>query len=134
MRCHGDELLTVVPPLVVRSRRVIQNVTMWWSKELLCTTKYYKVLRQYYSVALQSTTPVRLCATKYYASTTKYYSSTTTYYSSTTTYYSSTIKYYSSTTTYYSTLQQRTTESYKLPNTSVLQSTTPVPVANLHSI
>ena len=72
MRCHGDELLTVVPhkrlecyelkmPLVVRSRRVVQSVTMWWSKELLCTTKYYKVLRQYYSVVLQSTTPVRLC-------------------------------------------------------------------------
>ena len=52
MRCHGDELLTVVPgnrkecyelrmPLVVRSRRVVQSVTMWWPKELLCTTKYY---------------------------------------------------------------------------------------------
>ena len=45
-------LLTVAPgnrmecyelrmPLVVRSRRVVQSVTMWWPKELLCTTKYY---------------------------------------------------------------------------------------------
>ena len=76
LRCHGDELLSIVPrnrmecyelkmPLVVRSRRVVQNVTMWWSKELLCSTKYYssttlyyKVLRQYYSVVLQSTMPV----------------------------------------------------------------------------
>ena len=118
LRCHGDELLSVVPrhrmecyelkmPLVVRSCRVVQSVTMWWSKELLCTTPYYssttlyyKVLRQYYSVlqsttpVLQSTTPVLLCTTKYYSSTTKYYASTTLYYKEllcTTKYYSSTL-------------------------------------------
>ena len=61
-----DELLTIVPrnrmecyelkmPLVVRSRRVVQGVTMWWSKELLCTT------------------PLLLCTTTYYSSTTLYY-------------------------------------------------------------
>ena len=66
LRCHGDELLSVVPRnrmecyelkmlLVVRSRRVVQSVTMWWPKN--CSV-------------LQSTTPVLLCTTKYYASTT----------------------------------------------------------------
>ena len=49
MRCHGDELLSVVPcnelkmPLVVRSHCAVRSgsVTMWWPKVLLCTTKYY---------------------------------------------------------------------------------------------
>ena len=35
----------------------------------LRTTKFWKVLPQYYSV-LQSTTPVLLCTAKYYSSTT----------------------------------------------------------------
>ena len=69
------------------------------------TTKFWKVLPQYYSV-LQSTTPVLLCTTKYYSR--NYYSSTTKYYSR---------KYYSSTTPYYKLLLQ-----YYF----VLQSTTPV--------
>ena len=38
----------------------------------LRTTKFWKVLPQYYSV-LQSTTPVLLRTTKYYSSTTSYY-------------------------------------------------------------
>ena len=141
-----DELLTIVPrnrmkcyelkmPLVVRSRRVVQGVTMWWSKELLCTTPvllcitkyyssttlYYTVLRQYYSVlpsttkyysVLQSTTPVLLCTTEYYKvllCTTKYYASTTTYYKV----LLCTTKYYSSTTLYYPVLQ-RTTQYYNV--------------------
>ena len=67
---------------------------------LLCTTKNYNVLLQYYSnvllqnySVLQSTTPVLLCTTKYYASTTLYYTVLLQYYSvlqSTTTYYSGT--------------------------------------------
>ena len=82
MRGDGDELLSVVPcngtecyelkmPLVVRSCCVVWSgsVTMWWSKVLLCTTKYYNVLFQYYFV-LQSTTPVLLRAAKYYSITT----------------------------------------------------------------
>ena len=47
---------------------------------LLCTTKNYNVLLQYYSV-LQSTTPVLLCTTKYYSSTTLYYKVLRQYYS-----------------------------------------------------
>ena len=122
------------------------SVTMWWSKVLFCTTKYYCVL--------QSTTPVLLCTTKYYSSTTlyckvllQYYSvlhSTTPVLLCTTKYYSvlqsttpvllCTAKYYSSTTLcykvllqYYSVLQSTTpvllcTTKYY----SVLQSTTPV--------
>ena len=107
-----DELLTIVRrnrmecyelkmPLVVRSCRVVQGVTMWWFKELLCTTpvllcttKYYSsttlsytVLLRYYSVLqsptpiLQRTTPVLLCTTKYYSSTTLYYKVLLQYYS-----------------------------------------------------
>ena len=108
--------------------------------DLLRTTKYYKVLLQYYSV-LQSTTPVLVCTTKYYSSTSLYYKVLLQYYSvlhrttpvliCTTKYYSSTNyalqsttpvllctrKYYSSTTLYYKVLLQYY---------SVLQSTTPV--------
>ena len=104
--------------LCVRS----SSVTMWWSKVLFCTTKYYCLL--------QSTTPVLLCTTKYYSSTTlttTYYSSTTLYYKVLLQYYSvlqsttpvllCTAKYYSSTTLYYKVLLQYY---------SVLQSTTPV--------
>ena len=132
-----DELLTIVPrnrmecyelkmPLVVRSLRVVQGVTMWWSKGLLCTTPvllcttknyssdysvlqsttlYYKVLRQYYNVLL--------CTTKYYASTTTYYSSTTLYYKV----LQCTTQYYNVLLQYYSKLQS---------TTPVLQSTTRV--------
>ena len=57
------------------------------------TTLYYKVLRQYYSV-LQRTTPVLLCTTKYYSSTTLYYKELLQYYSSTTKYYSVLLQYY----------------------------------------
>ena len=65
--------------------------TTLYYKVLLCTTPYYKVLRQYYSSTvpyykvllqyysvLQSTTPVLLRTTKYYSSTTPYYSSSST--------------------------------------------------------
>ena len=53
---------------------MVQSVTMWWSKELQCSTKYYsnttlyyKVLRQYYQYW-----PVLLCTTKRYSGTTLY--------------------------------------------------------------
>ena len=119
--------------MVVRSRRVVQSVTMWWSKELLCATKNHKVVRQYYSVrpcttkyypgsvvlcttkyynvllqyysVLQSTTPVLLCTTKYYSSTTLYYKVLLQYYSSITKYYANTTLYYKVLRQYYSVLQ-----------------------------
>ena len=126
------------------------SVTMWWSKVLFCTTKYYCVLQsttpvllcttqyynvllQYYSV-LQSTTPVLLCTAKYYSSTTLYYKVLLQYYSvlqsttpvllGTTQYYSSTTPVLLCTTKDYSS----TTRYYKvlLQYYSVLQSTTPV--------
>ena len=64
-------------------------------KELLCTTPYYTVLLQYYSV-LQSTTPVLLCTTKYYSvlqSTTPVLVRTAKYYSSTSLYYKVLLQY-----------------------------------------
>ena len=111
-----EELLTIVPryriecyelkmSLVLRSRRVVQGVTMWWWKS---TTTYYTVLLQYYSV-LHSTTPVLLCTTRYYSvlqSTTPVQQRTK----------------YSSTTLYYTVLLC-TTMYYPVP---VLQRTTPV--------
>ena len=76
---------------------------------LLCTTKNYNVLLQYYSNVL-------LCTTKYYSSTTlydkvllRYYSvlqSTTTYYSSTSLYYKVLLQYHSVLRQYYSVLRQ----------------------------
>ena len=56
--CNGMECCELKMPLVVRPRCVVRSgsVTMWWSKQLFCTTKYYcsttlyyKVLVQYYS-------------------------------------------------------------------------------------
>ena len=97
---------------------------------LLCTTKNYNVLLQYYSTVL-------LCTTMYYSSTTtKYYSSTTLYYKVLRQYYSvlhstipvllSTTKYYASTTLYYKVLHQ-----YYSSTTPVLQRTTPVLLWNV---
>ena len=82
---------------------------------LLCTTKNYNVLLQYYSNVL-------LCTTKYYASTTLYYNVLLQYYSvlqSTTLYYTVLCQYYASITP----VLLCTTKYY-----SVLQSTTPVPL------
>ena len=124
--CNGMEYYEVKLPL--------------FSKQLLCTTKYYSKTTLYFKVLLQyysNTTPVLLCATKYYSSTTKYYSSTTTYYSvlqSTTTYYSvlqSTTPVLQRTTLYYKVrllYYSSTTPYYKvlLQYYCVLQSTTPV--------
>ena len=44
--CNGMECWELVMRSVVRSRCVVRSgyVTMWWSKVLLCTTKYYSVL------------------------------------------------------------------------------------------
>ena len=84
----------------------------------LRTTKFWKVLPQYYSVLQsttpESTTPVLLRTLKYYfvlqstspvlLRTTKYYSSTTSYYKvlqRTTPVLLRTTKYYSSSTPYY---------------------------------
>ena len=152
MRCHVMCAHVMGPAMVTLCVRS-GSVTMWWSKVLFCTTKYYCVL--------QSTTPVLLCTTKYYSSTTlyckvllqyyfvlhstttvllctaKYYSSTTLYYNVLLQYYSvlhSTTTYYSSTTLYYKVLlctakyYSSTTLYCKvlLQYYSVLQSTTPV--------
>ena len=125
------------------SSYVLQSSTPYWKSatlNLLCTTLYYKVLIQYYSV-LQSSTPVLLRTTLYYTvllqcysvllqycsvlqsttpvlfCTTLYYSSTTPVLLCTTPVLLCTTKYYSSTTLYYKVLLQYY---------SVLQSTTPV--------
>ena len=100
MRCHvmcAHVMCPATVTLCVRSG----SVTMWWSKVLFCTTKYYCVL--------QSTAPVLLCTTKYYSSTTLYYKVLLQYYSvlqSTTPVLLCTAKYYSSTTLYYKVLLQ----------------------------
>ena len=49
----------------------LTSTTKYYSV-LLCTTPYYKILCQYYSV-LESATPVLFRTTKYYSSTTLYY-------------------------------------------------------------
>ena len=87
----------------------------------LRTTKFWKVLLQYYS-ELQSTTPegttpVLQSASPVLLRTTNYYSSTTPYYKLLLLVLLRTTKYYSSTTPYYKVLVQYY---------SVLQSTTPV--------
>ena len=92
MRCHVMCAHVMCPAMVTLCVRS-GSVTMWWSKVLFCTTKYfssttlyYTVLLQYYSV-LQSTTPVLPCTAKYYSSTTLYCKVLLQYYSSTTLYY-----------------------------------------------
>ena len=71
MRCHVMCAHVMCPAMVTLCVRS-GSVTMWWSKILFCTTKYYCVLQSTTPV-LQSTTPVLLCTTKYYSSTTLYY-------------------------------------------------------------
>ena len=110
---------------------------------LLCTTKNYNVLLQYYSNVLLQYYSV-LQSTKYYSSTTLYYKVLLQYYSvlqststtlpvllCTTQYYSSTTLYYKVLLQYYSVLQSTTPvllQYYKVLRQyySVLQSTTPV--------
>ena len=118
MRCHVMCAHVMCPAMVTLCVRS-GSVTMWWSKVLFCTTKYYssttlyyKVLLQYYSVLHSTTT--------YYSSTTLYYKVLLQYYSvlqSTTPILLCITKYYSSATLYYKVLLQ----FY-----SVLHSTTPV--------
>ena len=86
MRCHAMCAHVMCPAMGVRSG----SVTIWWSKVLFCTTRYYCVL--------QSTTPVVLCTAKNYSSTTLYYKELLQYYSvlhSTTLYYKVQLQYYS---------------------------------------
>ena len=64
MRCHVMCAHVMCPAMVTLCVRS-GSVTMWWSKVLFCTTKYYCVL--------QSTTPVLLCTTKYYSVLLQYY-------------------------------------------------------------
>ena len=101
-----------------------------FSKQLLCTTKYYS-----------SSTPTLLCTSKYYSRTTPTLLCTSKYYSSTALCCRELLQYYSSTTLYYKVLLQyykvllfcstkydsNTTLYYKvrLQYYSVLQSTTP---------
>ena len=129
--CNGIEWYELKTPLGVRSCSVVRSgsVTMWGSKELFCTTKYYssttlyyKVQLQYYKVVLQydsvlqSTTPALLCSTKqttlYYRDQLQYYS----YYQNTTPVLLCTKKYYSSTTLYYKVLLQ----NYKPQSTTAV--------------
>ena len=106
--CNGMECYKVKLPL--------------FSKQLLCTTKYYSSTRPYYKVLLRTTksTPVLLRTTKYYSSNTTYYS----VLQSTTPVLLCTIKYYSSTTLYFKVLLQY--YNVLLQYYSVLPSTTPV--------
>ena len=112
MRCHGDELLSVVPctgmecyelkmPLVVWF-----EVVLWPCHDPKYYTLYYKVLLQYDSV-LQSITLYSSVLLQYYSvlqSTTTYSSNTTPHYKDKVLLY--TTKYYSSTTLYYKVLLQ----------------------------
>ena len=100
---------------------VLLRTTTYYSR----TTLYYKVLLQYYSV-LRSTTPYCKVLRQYYSalhSTTPVLLCTTKYYSSSTPVLQSTTTYYSSTTLYYKVLLQYY---------SVLQSTTAVWLELLH--
>ena len=140
--CNGMGCYEVKPPL--------------FSKQLLCTTKYYSnstLSSKYYSSTtpttptllctskstpvcsvLQSTTPVLLCTTKYYSSTTLYYKVLLQYYKVLLQYYNAllcTTKFYSNSTLYYKVLPQYYKVllqyySVLLQYDSVLQSTTPV--------
>ena len=104
----------------------VMRLNCHYSKQLLCTTKYYS-----------STTPRLLCTSKYYSSTTptllQYYSvlqttpvlqSTTPVLQRTTLYYKVRLQYYSSTTPYYNVLLQYC--KVLLQYYCVLQSITPV--------
>ena len=135
-------------PVLPCTTKYYSSTTKYYSstnlyyKVVHCTTLFYKVLLQYYSV-LQSTTPILLrttntslytpvlpCTTKYYSSSTLYYKVLLQYYSvlqillCTTPVLHCTTKYYSNTTLCYSS----TTLHYKvlLQYYPVLQSTTPV--------
>ena len=131
MRCHAMCAHVMCPAMVTLCVRS-GSVTMWWSKVLFCTTKYYCVL--------QSTTPVLLCTTMYYSSTTLYYKvlqrttpvllCTTPVLLCTAKYYSCATKYYSSTTLYckvllqYCSVLQSTTTPVLLCTTKYYSSTT----------
>ena len=125
MRCHVTCAHVMCPAMVTLCVRS-GSVTMWWSKVLFCTTKYYSSTTLYYTI-LQRTTPVLLCTRKYYSSTTLYYKVLLQSYKVLLQYYTvlqrttpvllCATKYYSSTTLYCKVLLQYY---------SVLQSTTPV--------
>ena len=134
MRCHGDELLSVVPcngmecyelkmPFVVAiGCEVTLCGSKWFCDDVVIQSIFlhYKVLLQYYSSTspvLQSTIPVLLGTTKYYASTTPVLLCTTLYYE----FYKVLLQYYYK---FYKVLLQY----YKVlfQYYSVLQSTVPV--------
>ena len=100
MRCHGDELYYSCTTLYYKVLLQYYSVL----QKLLCTTKYYssttlyyKVLHKYYKVLPCATlsTPVLTCTTKYCSSTSLYYKVLL-----------CTTKYCSSTTLYYKVLLQ----------------------------
>ena len=108
------EVICGTTPVLLCTTKNYNVLLQYYSNVLLCTTKYYASTTLYYKV-LERTTPVLLCTTKYYASTTLYYKvlevllqyysvlqSTTPVLLCTTKYYSSTTLYYTSTTMYYS--------------------------------
>ena len=111
----SSEVICGTTPVLLCTTKTYNVLLQYYSNVLLRTTTYYsrttlyyKVLLQYYSV-LQSTTPVLLQYYKVLLCTTKYYASTTKYYASTTTYYSGTTLYYKVLRQYYSVLQSSTT-------------------------
>ena len=107
------EVICGTTPVLLCTTKNYNVLLQYYSNELLCTTKYYASTTLYYKV-LERTTPVLFCTTKYYASTTLYYKvlerttpvllCTTKYYSSTTLYYKVLLQYYSVLHQYYNVL------------------------------
>ena len=113
------EVICGTTPVLLCTTKNYNVLLQYFSNVRLCTTQYYASTTLYYKV-LQRTTPVLLCTTKYYSSTTLYHKVLRQYYSvpqSTTPVLLCTTKYYASTTLYYKVL---------LRYYSVLHSTTPV--------
>ena len=125
------EVICGTTPVLLCTTKNYNVLLQYYSNELLCTTKYYASTTLYYKV-LERITPVLLCTTKYYASTTLYYKvleRTTPVLLCTTKYYSSTTLYYKVLLQYYSVLQSTT--PVLLCTTPVLQCTTPVLLWNV---
>ena len=75
------EVICGTTPVLLCTTKNYNVLLQYYSNVLLCTTKYYNVLLQYYSNVL-------LCTTKYYNVLLQYYSSTTLYYKVLLQYYS----------------------------------------------
>ena len=111
--CKRMECYELKMPLVVRLRRVVQNIMIWRFKNLLSISEYYSIITLYYKI-LQRTSPILLCTTKYYSNTTLYYKN----------YYSNTTPILQITTLHYFVLQRTT--PVLLCTTPVLQHIIPI--------